>query len=147
MFSAVAGKQPMSRMHRSIFSVLLLSLLGCATVAPASAQGTTLVLLNLSDSWRYNDADCLDGIPWTAPGYDDSTVNWVSGPGGFTGGETRTEALPGVTTTSLPAPNSGTRAGRAMYFRSRFIVQPRQQTHCSSPTALMTTRRFISTAS
>ena len=104
MFSAVAGKQTMSRMYRSICSVLLMSLLGCATVAPAFAQGTTLVLLNLTDSWRYNHADCLDGIPSTAPGYDDSTVNWVSGPGGFTGGETRTEALPRVTRAVPPAP-------------------------------------------
>ncbi len=87
----------------------------------AQAQPVETNLLPLTASWRYNHADCLDGIPWTTAGYDDSGANWASGPGGFTGGETNVAALVGVTTTSLPAPN-GTRAGRAMYFRTKFSV-------------------------
>ena len=86
------------------------------------AQPVETNLLPLNASWRYNHTDCLDGVPWTATGYDDTVVNWTNAPGGFTGGETRPEALLGVTTTTLPAPGSGTRAGRAMYFRTKFNV-------------------------
>ena len=102
------------------FLLLWLSLVAAVRV---QAQGTNFALINLNSTWRYNHADCLDGVAWTNSAYDDSAGNWLSGPGGFTGGETRPEALLGVSTTTVPAPNSGTRAGRATYFRTRFTLE------------------------
>jgi hypothetical protein len=101
----------------------LLLLVAATRPDVTQAQPLETNLLPLNATWRYNHADCLDGVPWTTAAYDDTTVNWTAGPGGFTGGEANTAALLGVTTTSLPAPNSVTRtAGRAMYFRTKFSV-------------------------
>ena len=100
-------------------------LLAVALAWPTATQAQPLEtnLLSLNASWRYNHTNCFSDASWTATNYDDSNLNnWTNAPGGFTGGETRPEALLGVTTSTLPAPNNGTRAGRAMYFRTRFNV-------------------------
>lgn len=99
------------------------ALLAAALAWPvwAGAQAVQTNLLSLNAAWRYNHTTCLDGVPWATTNYDDSVLNnWTNAAGGFTGGEANAAALVGVSTTTLPAPNSGTRAGRAMYFRTRF---------------------------
>src|SRR5205823_3679423 len=55
-------------------------------------------------------------------GFNDSA--WLSGPGGFTGGETAANLLPVLNSTSLPAPAAGSQnpAGHAMYFRKHFTI-------------------------
>jgi len=111
----------MRLMSRKLAAVLgALMILNFAPGLRAQPVETNLVSLNAV--WRYNHADCLDAVGWMATNYNDTIGNWLSGPGGFTGGETRVEALVGVTTTTLPAPNAVGRSGRAMYFRTTFNV-------------------------
>jgi uncharacterized repeat protein (TIGR03806 family) len=86
------------------------------------AQPTEILLLPIASPWRYNHVDCLDAVAWTATNYNDTVGNWTNATGGFTGGETRAEALLGVNTSTLPAPNAAGRLGRAMYFRTRFNI-------------------------
>jgi glucose/arabinose dehydrogenase/mono/diheme cytochrome c family protein len=107
------------RQTKRAFLVVLAGLAAALANAPAQEIRTTVLAMNAT--WRYNHADCLDGVSWTAPDYNDSGPNWLAGLGGFTGGETRVEALLGVSTTTLPAPG-GTRGGRAFYFRTRFTL-------------------------
>src|SRR5688500_9053610 len=104
------------------FVALLLFTIAAGVTWRAQAQPLSFSIFGPTNSWRYNHTDCFVWAGWAASNYDDSGVNWQAGPGGFTGGETRAEALLGVTTTSLPATNSGTRAERAMYFRTKFRV-------------------------
>src|ERR1043165_5550603 len=60
-------------------------------------------IFGLTNVWKYS-TDCHDGDNWQTPGYDDSS--WLSGPGGFTGGETSAAILPILNTRTLPAPGS-----------------------------------------
>lgn len=78
----------------------------------ASVVTTTVPLLPLSASWRYNQMANLDGTVWHAPTYNDSA--WPSGP-----------ALLGVESSTLPAPGLTTALslGRTTYyFRTTFVV-------------------------
>ena len=89
----------MSFMSRKLAAVLMaLVILNFARELRAQPVETNLVRLNAA--WRYNHADCLVGTAWTATNYDDTIGNWLSGPGGFTGGETRPEALLGFSSVS-----------------------------------------------
>src|SRR5882672_4576616 len=73
----------------------------------AVAQRFQITAVDAVWKYKFDSAyECLDGTNWEQPGFDDST--WASGPGGFTGGETRAAALIGVNTTTLPAPTAGT---------------------------------------
>ena len=53
------------------FLLLWLSL-GAVMNAPAQSPG--LVLINLTNTWRYNQTTSYDGINWTAPGFVDSAL-------------------------------------------------------------------------
>jgi len=73
---------------------------------------TTMSLLSLGASWKYNQTDNLDGTGWHQPAYDDSA--WPSGP-----------ALLAVETSALPSPGkvtSLTLGRRTYYFRAQFTV-------------------------
>jgi hypothetical protein len=66
-------------------------------------------LINITGSWRYNQTANLDGVNWTAPGYNDSA--WPPG-----------TALLAVESAALPVPiNTPLAIGRnSYYFRSYF---------------------------
>lgn len=73
---------------------------------------TTVNLLSLGATWKYNQTANLDGTDWSLPGYDDST--WPAGP-----------ALLAVESSTLPSPGKRTSLtlGRTTYyFRTRFVV-------------------------
>ncbi len=73
---------------------------------------TTVNLLPLGATWKYQQTGNLDGTGWQRPEYDDSA--WPSGP-----------ALLGVESSTLPDPGLQTplSLGRATYyFRTRFLV-------------------------
>jgi len=88
-----------------------------------SAQRFTIFTANHVWKYKFDSAYvCQDGQTpaWESIAFDDST--WLSGPGGFTGGETRATALVGVNTTTLPAPTAGTIAGKRGNFRTHFTM-------------------------
>lgn len=74
----------------------------------------SLPFLGFDSTWSFNLAATLDGIPWTEPGFDDST--WPTGPG-----------LLGVESCNcLPAPGIRTplQLGRiTYYFRTHFLIE------------------------
>jgi glucose/arabinose dehydrogenase/mono/diheme cytochrome c family protein len=49
-----------------------LAILFC--ISSAVAQTTGVILLPLTNSWRYNQTVSYDGTNWTAPGFDDSAL-------------------------------------------------------------------------
>src|SRR5688572_24633450 len=110
------------RMFSKLLAAAVAAVLSFAATPSAHAQPTEVLLLPIASTWRYNHMDCLDAVGWAATNYDDTVGNWASGVGGFTGGETRVEALVGVNTSVLPAPNAAGRLGRAMYFRTQFTI-------------------------
>lgn len=69
-------------------------------------------------NWFFNQSSNLDGVDWTAPGYDDSS--WQSGPS-LLGYEANTAITP-LIQTILNAPTTPVDgvAGHACYFRIRF---------------------------
>jgi hypothetical protein len=75
----------------------------------AAPSQVALIALDPATSWKYNQTANLDGVNWTAPGFDDSA--WPSGP-----------ALLARETAALPEPIRTTlNIGRsAYYFRKRF---------------------------
>lgn len=98
--------------------ILPLVLLGVAA-ATYQAAAQRFPILQVTNVWKYS-IDCLNGTGWEQPGYNDAA--WLSGPGGFTGGEGNAALLPVLNTRTLPAPNSAGRNGAAMYFRTHFNV-------------------------
>ena len=101
------------------------ALLLAAVVTPlitANAQLTQI--FPVTQVWHYDTA-CHDGDGWETVGFNDS--GWLSGPGGFTGGETSSAITPILNTTSLPAPVTLSPAGHAMYFRTHFNVASTNQ--------------------
>ena len=77
-----------------------------------SLATTTVNLLSLDSTWKYNQTANLDGTGWHLPDYDDSA--WPSGP-----------ALLAVESSALPSPGKQTSLtlGRTTYyFRTRFVV-------------------------
>lgn len=110
------------RMHSKLLAAAGAAVLTVLATLSARAQPSEVVVLPIASSWRYNHMDCLNAVAWAATNYDDTIGNWAAGTGGFTGGETDPNALVGVSTTTLPAPNAVGRSGRAMYFRTTFSV-------------------------
>jgi hypothetical protein len=115
--------------HEATFSVVVTNTLGASTSAPAvltvdfglPGAAVTNRVLNLNSVWRYNLSNNLDGVNWTAPGYNDAA--WPSGPG-LLAAENNAAITPLIGTT-LPAPNApppGLMPGHAYYFRTTFNV-------------------------
>src|SRR5438105_8010587 len=114
------SRTPQKNQNHQLMKKLLFSLaaaLVCGYVSTATAQLTQIFPAN--DPWKYS-TDCHDGDNWQTATFDDSS--WLSGPGGFTGGETSATITPILNTTTLPAPGTLSPAGHAMYFRKHFSV-------------------------
>ena len=104
-----------------VLGTVLAALAGHLT--SVSAQRFTIFTAN--HVWKYKFDSvyvCQDGQSpaWETTAFDDSS--WLSGPGGFTGGETRATALIGVNTTTLPAPVAAGIAGKRANFRTHFNI-------------------------
>ena len=56
------------------FFTLLLVMAGAGAAIDTSAQPIERVLLSLTNTWRYNQTTSYDGVNWTAPDFDDSTL-------------------------------------------------------------------------
>lgn len=85
---------------------------GAPNHCPAPPAPPQMVnVLPPSATWRYNETDNLDGINWTAPGYDDSA--WLSGPPVF-------QTPPGGGGHALGTALTGGLVNRTRYFRATF---------------------------
>ncbi len=90
-----------------------------ATVVSNSSQA----LVAMNNSWNYNQIDNLDGVNWTDPAYNDSTLNWSNPspsllyvsttPQNITGG-------PLGTVLALTNNNTGGQSTPTFYFRTHF---------------------------
>ena len=72
------------RENRLKVSILVL-LITAALAHLTTANAQRFSIFGVTQVWKYA-TDCHDGDGWETTGFDDST--WLSGPGGFTGGET-----------------------------------------------------------
>ena len=82
------------------------------SLGDCTLASTTVGLLPLGATWKYQQSASLDGVGWYLSDYDDSA--WASGPG-----------LLGVESSALPEPGKRTTLtlGRTTYyFRSKFVV-------------------------
>ncbi len=80
-----------------------------------------LSFLAYNSAWKFMQVSNLDGVNWTAPGYNDST--WPSGPG-LLAYEVNSLIVPLIGTTLNPpgmATNNVT-AGHADYFRTQIVI-------------------------
>lgn len=111
--------------HNAAFSVRVTNTLGTVTSDDAvltvdfglPGAAVTNRVLNYNSSWRYNLSNNLDGVNWTASGYNDAA--WPSGPG-LLAAENNSAIVP-LIGTSLLAPNvppPGLSQGHAYYFRT-----------------------------
>src|SRR2546423_10637068 len=108
------SRTPQKNQNQQLMKKLLLSLtaaLVCGYVSTASAQLTQIFPAN--DPWKYS-TDCHDGDGWQTSTFDDTS--WLSGPGGFTGGENAACLFPGLNTRAPPAPHGFSQGGAAQYF-------------------------------
>jgi exopolysaccharide biosynthesis protein len=86
---------------------------GCSLVTSNLVLGSSTVLFNLTKGWKYNWTN-LNGVNWTAPGYNDSS--WAGPSPGLLYLETNSNVAP--KNTSLPA--NGSLPYTTYYFRTRF---------------------------
>ena len=94
------------------FFTLLLVMAGAGAAIDTSAQPIERVLLSLTNTWRYNQTTSYDGVNWTAPDFDDSTL--PSGRGVLAVEDTGNTFVTSRTNTILTL-------GRiTYYFRTRF---------------------------
>jgi len=96
---------------------------------PCTTEVQSIVLVDWTQTWRYQQTTNLDGQPWFAPDYDDAA--WPSGPG-LLAFESNS-SLTGLIQTSLDDPrrppgDTGLQPGHAYYFRTTFVV-PAQPTN------------------
>ena len=97
------------------------SLVDMVLATPGSANScpipppapVTVRLISITNSWKYDQIDNLDGSNWTARSFDDSA--WPAGPG-LLGVKTATQTLPEVILTPL------TLGRMTYYFRFHFNV-------------------------
>src|SRR5437762_2464629 len=89
------------RSSLKFFLRLLAALIFLAGYLTTASAATLTQIFPADDPWKYDPA-CHDGDNWQTTLFDDST--WLSGPGGFTGGETAAGIVPILHTTTLPAP-------------------------------------------
>src|SRR5678815_62472 len=103
-----------SFMHFLFRKLSVLSLIGLAlAVAPAALHAQTpTILFGFTNSWRYNQTTSYDGVPWTAPGFDDSGL--PVGRGVLAVEDSGNPPVIALTNTVL------TLGRRTYYFRTRF---------------------------
>ena len=83
------------------------------------AQPTNQVLINWTDSWKYNATAAFTDNSWTLPTFNDAT--WTTGTGVFIqSGEP--VPTPGTAGTVVAAPGTLSPAGRAYLFRKQFTL-------------------------
>ena len=83
-------------------------------------QNITLNLSKITDVWKYNQTDQFLNQSWIAPGFNDSTANWQSGPGVIYHEDA---TLPWTKSTELSdATHPYTSARRTYYFRRTFTL-------------------------
>jgi glucose/arabinose dehydrogenase/mono/diheme cytochrome c family protein len=101
-------------MHFLFRKLSVLSLIGLAlAVAPAALHAqTATILFGFTNSWRYNQTTSYDGVPWTAPGFDDSAL--PVGRGVLAVEDSGNPPVIALTNTVL------TLGRRTYYFRTRF---------------------------
>lgn len=78
-------------------------------------------VLSFGSVWKFDQTENLDGVNWTAPGYDDS--GWPSGPG-LLAFENNPLIVPliGTTLDDPRVPGPGLSAGHAYYFRTQVAL-------------------------
>lgn len=114
--------------HQVAFAVRVTNSLGSVTSAPAlltvdfglPGAAVTNRVVQFNSIWRYNLSNNLDGVGWTASGYDDSV--WSLGPG-LLAAENNSSITPLVGTQLLApdTPPPGMAQGHAYYFRTKVV--------------------------
>ncbi|HEV8606951.1 MAG TPA: lamin tail domain-containing protein, partial [Tepidisphaeraceae bacterium] len=89
---------------------------GVANPAPAPISTTSVPLIGLNDTWRYNQSQTDLGTEWREPGYIDNIAGWLSG-GAVLGNDADPPASPIVTTLDLGLAGART---PTFYFRIHF---------------------------
>ena len=90
---------------------------GCALPFTTTNNLSGGLIFDLMYDWKYSTAN-LDGINWTAPGYNDSS--WSDGPGLLWADTRGPNSTVPLETTQLPVDSSTTYPFITYYFRSHF---------------------------